>query len=418
MFGFTREFRLALEYGRRIRTSLASAIVLATMLAASMAWYPASVLAVTCPDNGSLTGPSVSPGSGTTTTAFTFSVTYQDNAGETPTSIRVSLDGPSSFYTDLAYQSGRLRRGAIYSRTFTVPAGTWNVTFWVEPSTQPGTPQTCQVSGSSVTVSPPAKPTPKPTPKPKATAKPTPKPPPKPTAKPTPKPAKGTAGAATPPPTPTVAPTPIQASATPTETASPTTVILPAGGAGTVGDGGPTDGSDVGGMMPLVLGSVAALGGLFLVAARRRRPRRDGGGPGEAAVATAIGTRPGGEAAVADRDAPPIDDELAPIDEDAPLKRSRRPVRKAAPVAAMAGAATAMRRFEEPPRRGVPRAKVGYRQVRISSEPDAIRSTELGRLDRGDEVEIVDSHEGFLQVRTPDDITGWILRHTIVGAPT
>ena len=61
------------------------------------------------------------------------------------------------------------------------------------------------------------------------------------------------------------------------------------------------------------------------------------------------------------------------------------------------------------------RAKVGYRRVRISSEPDAVRSVELGRLDRGDEVEILESHEGFLRVRTPDDITGWILRHTVVS---
>jgi SH3-like domain-containing protein len=70
------------------------------------------------------------------------------------------------------------------------------------------------------------------------------------------------------------------------------------------------------------------------------------------------------------------------------------------------------------PAKGADRARVGYRQVRVSSKPDAVRSVELGRLDRGDEVEILDSFEGFLQVRTPDDITGWILRHTLVGAPT
>jgi hypothetical protein len=46
-----------------------------------------------------------------------------------------------------------------------------------------------------------------------------------------------------------------------------------------------------------------------------------------------------------------------------------------------------------------------------------LRSDELGRLDRGDEVEILGSHEAFLQVRTPDNVTGWILRHTIIGAP-
>ena len=73
--------------------------------------------------------------------------------------------------------------------------------------------------------------------------------------------------------------------------------------------------------------------------------------------------------------------------------------------------------FEKPPARDAERAKIGYRRVRISSKPDSVRSLELGRLDRGDEVEIVNSYEGFLQVRTPDGITGWILRHTIVGAP-
>jgi len=74
--------------------------------------------------------------------------------------------------------------------------------------------------------------------------------------------------------------------------------------------------------------------------------------------------------------------------------------------------------FDKPPAKDAERAKIGYRRVRISSKPDSVRSLELGRLDRGDEVEIVDSYEGFLQVRTPDGITGWIPRHTTVGAPT
>ena len=71
--------------------------------------------------------------------------------------------------------------------------------------------------------------------------------------------------------------------------------------------------------------------------------------------------------------------------------------------------------FDRPPAKGVERAKVGYRRVRISSKPDAIRSVERGRLERGDEIEILDSYEGFLEIRTPDGISGWILRHTIVG---
>jgi SH3-like domain-containing protein len=56
---------------------------------------------------------------------------------------------------------------------------------------------------------------------------------------------------------------------------------------------------------------------------------------------------------------------------------------------------------------------MGYRRVRLSDAPDDVSSRELGRLDRGDEVELVDSYEGFLQVRTPDGTVGWIPRHTI-----
>ena len=53
-----------------------------------------------------------------------------------------------------------------------------------------------------------------------------------------------------------------------------------------------------------------------------------------------------------------------------------------------------------PPRASSAR-KISYRQVRISSEPDVVQSVELGRLDRGDEVEILESYQGYLRVRTP-----------------
>ena len=56
---------------------------------------------------------------------------------------------------------------------------------------------------------------------------------------------------------------------------------------------------------------------------------------------------------------------------------------------------------------------IGYRRVRLSDGADDVGSRELDRLDRGDEVEILDSFEGFLQVRTPEGLTGWIPRHTI-----
>ena len=57
--------------------------------------------------------------------------------------------------------------------------------------------------------------------------------------------------------------------------------------------------------------------------------------------------------------------------------------------------------FATRPTAGAERVKVGYRRVRVSSKPDAVRSVELGRLEQGDEVEIVESYEGFLRVQTP-----------------
>ena len=71
-------------------------------------------------------------------------------------------------------------------------------------------------------------------------------------------------------------------------------------------------------------------------------------------------------------------------------------------------ASTGPQTFAKPPGKGVERLKVGYRMVRLSEGVDDVSSRELGRLDRGDEVEVIGSYEGFLQVKTPDGLTGWI----------
>ena len=59
------------------------------------------------------------------------------------------------------------------------------------------------------------------------------------------------------------------------------------------------------------------------------------------------------------------------------------------------------REFDGPPAKGVERLTINYRRVRVSEGPDEVNTRELGRLDRGDEVEVVGSYEGFLQVRRP-----------------
>jgi hypothetical protein len=170
----------------------------------------------------------------------------------------------------------------------------------------------------------------------------------------------------------------------------------------------------------IILGLVVASAGMLMLLFFLRRSQRDEDDRLVLDVAPDLGPAVLLAAPIQPA-SPAIEEDLAPFDEDAPLKNARKaPAKRAprtAPVAAPPAPATSVRMFTKPPKKGVERAKVGYRRVRISSIPDAIRSDELGRLDRGDEVEILDSSEGFLRIRTPDNITGWILRHTVVGAP-
>jgi hypothetical protein len=71
--------------------------------------------------------------------------------------------------------------------------------------------------------------------------------------------------------------------------------------------------------------------------------------------------------------------------------------------------------FDSASARGAVRRRITYRLVRLSDAPDDLRSREIMRLDRGDEVEIV-GHEGsFLQVATPTGEIGWIPNISIIG---
>ena len=46
---------LPLDIRHRFRNRFVGAFAVTTLLVASMAWFPAAVMAVTCPDNGNLT---------------------------------------------------------------------------------------------------------------------------------------------------------------------------------------------------------------------------------------------------------------------------------------------------------------------------------------------------------------------------
>lgn len=72
-------------------------------------------------------------------------------------------------------------------------------------------------------------------------------------------------------------------------------------------------------------------------------------------------------------------------------------------------------RFTEPPKAGTSRYTISYRWVRVSDGPDEPRSNEIGRLDRGDEVEVIGEKDGALLIRTPSGLEGWVPRFVIVG---
>jgi hypothetical protein len=56
---------------------------------------------------------------------------------------------------------------------------------------------------------------------------------------------------------------------------------------------------------------------------------------------------------------------------------------------------------------------IRYRMVRLSDGPDELMSTELGRLDAGDEVELLERSGTYWQVRTPTGHVGWVHRMTL-----
>jgi hypothetical protein len=149
------------------RSTTAAAFVVAVVVSLS----PVPALAASGLSNGT-----VSPGSGTLTTQFTFTVDYEHPNRDAET-VTAYLDGGHPI--DLSLVAGGSTLHGTWTATQPVPAGTWTVTFEAvsaNGTTWPGaaTPATINVVG----------PTPVPTPTPRATPRPTPRP----TAAPTPRP--------------------------------------------------------------------------------------------------------------------------------------------------------------------------------------------------------------------------------------
>src|SRR5262249_8115957 len=108
----------------------------------------------------------------------------------------------------------------------------------------------------------------------------------------------------------------------------------------------------------------------------------------------------------------------APLDVEAGMPRWRRPslqaARKADPARSVAinqpmtfasGAVTAVDGRE----RGV----IRYAVVRLLDAPDELRSTEIGQLDQGDEVQLIERSGAYWLVLCPNGQQGWIHKMTL-----
>jgi hypothetical protein len=143
---------------------------------------------------------------------------------------------------------------------------------------------------------------------------------------------------------------------------------------------------------PLWVFLLTTTGGAMLFLLLVRRPLRDDQGQLQLAAAGATA-------------APPLTAPVAAGPKEALASTSLGPTRPSDHVP---------RLFDKPPAKDVERLVIRSRRVRLNATPDDLRSAELGRLDLGDEIELLDSFEGFVQVRTPDGTTGWIRRTALI----
>lgn len=108
----------------------------------------------------------------------------------------------------------------------------------------------------------------------------------------------------------------------------------------------------------------------------------------------------------------------APFDAEAALPRWRRPslleARKADPARVVI--ASPRMSFEQgrvEPVEGLERRVIRYRVVRLLDAPDELLSVDIGQLDQGDEVQLLEKSGAYWLVLCPDGRQGWLHKMTL-----
>jgi len=150
--------------------------------------------------------------------------------------------------------------------------------------------------------------------------------------------------------------------------------------------------------------------------------RRDGEPTAPDEVLQAAAARGSGLAASAGlvRPAPVL------VDPDAHLPRWRRPslleARKNDPLRSVSTPTTlTFAQGVAEPVAGRERRRIRYRLVRLLDSPDELRSVEIGSVDEGDEVQLLERSGAYWLVLCPDGQQGWlhkmVLGHAVVDDP-
>jgi hypothetical protein len=172
-------------------------------------------------------------------------------------------------------------------------------------------------------------------------------------------------------------------------------------------------------ILPMMVGTTTATGMAFAFAIFGKK-RRDEQPPApdevlQASAARGHGDVPRGEAASGVVRSPAFP---MPLDSEAGMPRWRRPslleARKADPARYIA--TTPKMSFETA---GVAadtsheRRVIRYRVVRLLDAPDELRSADIGQLDQGDEVQLLERSGSYWLVRCPDGRQGWLHKMTL-----
>ena len=62
---------------------------------------------------------------------------------------------------------------------------------------------------------------------------------------------------------------------------------------------------------------------------------------------------------------------------------------------------------------GYERRTIRYRVVRLLDAPDELRSADIGQLDQGDEVQLLEKSGAYWLVLCPDGRQGWVHKMTL-----